>query len=112
MLIKNKIINLIVLAIIMLLSYSSLAYSKGCEYDTQCKGDRICKASKCVEPTISEPLPSEPEPDPNPIRSPPRFCCTNVGKLGPYPNSGRIAEGDACYGTTPNGYIAYGLACY
>ncbi len=37
----------------------------GCQYDTQCKGERICEAGRCVEPTqrAAEPPPvAEPPP--------------------------------------------------
>ena len=27
------------------------AVSSGCQYDTQCKGDRICRNGMCVDPT-------------------------------------------------------------
>lgn len=29
-----------------------------CEFDTQCKGDRVCKAAKCVAPRPSTPTPT------------------------------------------------------
>ena len=29
---------------------STSAKAAGCTYDTQCKGDRVCKAGQCVEP--------------------------------------------------------------
>jgi hypothetical protein len=31
--------------------------------------------------------------------SPPRYCKTDAGVLGPYPNDGSVKVGDACYGT-------------
>jgi hypothetical protein len=31
----------------------------GCQYDTQCKGDRICTEGKCASPSVS-PLPAAP----------------------------------------------------
>jgi hypothetical protein len=43
----------------------------GCQYDTQCKGERICEAGSCVEPTTprAEPTP-EPAPTPPPATGP------------------------------------------
>jgi hypothetical protein len=31
---------------------ASGAEHSGCSYDTQCKGDRICEAGRCVSPTL------------------------------------------------------------
>ncbi|MCB1501205.1 MAG: C39 family peptidase [Bauldia sp.] len=39
-----------------------------------------------------------------------RYCCTPVGKLGPYPPG--IPAGRACYGTDPVFGTAVGRACY
>jgi hypothetical protein len=38
------------------------------------------------------------------------YCCTNIGRLGPYPPG--IGEGQACYGTHPVFGQAFGRACY
>ena len=45
---------------------SSARPSGGCEYDTQCKGDRICRDGQCVEPPkkASEPPPDKPAEQP------------------------------------------------
>lgn len=40
----------------------------------------------------------------------PRYCCTAVGKLGPYPNPG-YQVGEQCWGMTPYGTV-YGQACH
>jgi hypothetical protein len=40
----------------------------------------------------------------------PRYCKTDVGVLGPYPNDGSVAVGDACYGTDANGQRHEGTA--
>jgi hypothetical protein len=36
----------------------------GCQYDTQCKGERICEAGRCVEPTQRAVAPPAAEPPP------------------------------------------------
>lgn len=41
----------------------------------------------------------------------PHFCCTAIGKLGPYPNT-QVREGEACYGTHPQFGAQLGKACY
>jgi hypothetical protein len=40
----------------------------------------------------------------------PQYCCTNVGRLGPYKNDS-VQEGGRCYGTK-NGRRYEGTACY
>jgi len=47
----------------------------------------------------------------------PQYCCTAVGKLGPYANpdsrTGRqVNEGEACFGTASSGSPSTGKACY
>jgi hypothetical protein len=39
----------------------------------------------------------------------PRYCKTDAGVLGPYPNDGSVKVGDACYGTK-NGKRYEGVA--
>ena len=34
-------------AIVLFLSWSPIA-AKGCEYDSQCKGNRVCENGRCV----------------------------------------------------------------
>jgi hypothetical protein len=41
----------------------------GCQYDTQCKGERICEAGTCVDPTTTRSVPT-PEPAPTPAAKP------------------------------------------
>ena len=41
----------------------------------------------------------------------PSYCCTNLGRLGPYPNTS-VPPGGPCHGTLPNGVPATGRACY
>jgi hypothetical protein len=43
--------------------------------------------------------------------SSPMFCCTRIGKIGPYTNPS-VPFGGVCIGTTPAGYTAKGKACY
>jgi hypothetical protein len=40
----------------------------------------------------------------------PKYCCTSVGRLGPYDNDS-VPEGGACYGTK-DGRRYEGTACY
>ncbi|HTO54213.1 MAG TPA: hypothetical protein VMR50_12555 [Myxococcota bacterium] len=92
----------------------------GCEDDYDCKGDRVCESGHCVD-SHSKPRARDNEEDEDaPPRSRssgaspadfPHFCCTRVGKLGPYPNT-VIGPGQACYGTHPMFGVVYGYACY
>ncbi len=41
----------------------------------------------------------------------PNYCCTHVGRVGPYPNYS-IPEGGACQGFHPAVGIVFGTACY
>jgi hypothetical protein len=56
------------------------------------------------------PAGSQPPPRPQ-QRGLPNYCCTPVGKLGPYPNP-NVPEGGACFGTAWNGLRYQGRACY
>lgn len=42
-------------------SLPAVAFAQGCEYDTQCKGDRICERNICVFPSGNEILQTLPE---------------------------------------------------
>jgi hypothetical protein len=42
----------------------------GCQYDTQCKGERICDAGRCIEPATTRTDPA-PEPAPAPATTKP-----------------------------------------
>jgi len=43
----------------------------GCQYDTQCKSDRICEEGRCVAPsTPASASPPGPEPQPKPAPTP------------------------------------------
>ncbi|MBA1142745.1 C39 family peptidase [Mesorhizobium neociceri] len=44
-------------------------------------------------------------------QSPPHFCCTAAGRLGPYPNDGSTLSGGACFGTNAFGIAFQGTAC-
>jgi len=41
----------------------------------------------------------------------PKYCCTQAGRLGPYPNDS-VEEGESCFGTTPYGQRLRGRACF
>lgn len=100
-------------------------YATGCEYDTQCKGDRICENGKCVSPQASAPVskPTEknvilwkiaPKPEAAPS-NPPYYCCTASEKLGPYPNEGSEGKvfhtGDSCTGMSKSARVVPGWVC-
>ncbi|MGB0638605.1 MAG: hypothetical protein ACPGTU_04700, partial [Myxococcota bacterium] len=51
-------IRIIGLSLLTATLFSAKAYA-GCEKDTDCKGDRICEAQVCVNPTAS-PAPAPP----------------------------------------------------
>jgi len=120
---------IVLLALSLSLGLASGAIAQGCQFDEQCKGDRICENSRCVDPRPSTRDKSQGR---NTTRDKnqdaedssraggqglPHYCCTSGGKLGPYPNPDartgqRVPEGGACYGTTRFGQVAYGVACY
>lgn len=93
--------------LVILAMFSFEVNAKGCEFDVQCKGERVCESGRCVSvKDIDDELIDKPK------STLPRFCCTDVGKLGPYPNPGNVYEGDNCWGTTRMGQVAYGRACF
>jgi hypothetical protein len=84
-----------------------------CEYakDGECDEPELCErgtdATDCSQVRVPQPGP-EPEPVRNAL---PNYCCTPVGKLGPYPNPG-VPEGGPCYGTHPFFGMQHGRACF
>nr|WP_315591939.1 hypothetical protein [uncultured Cupriavidus sp.] len=99
------------------------ASAAGCQYDMQCKGDRICQQGQCTAPDADDapeaasapkPLPTvklTPQPPPASV---PRSCCTVAGKLklGPQQSGdAALAVGDACQGITNTGKPVPGTAC-
>lgn len=113
-------------------SFPLYSYADGCEYDTQCKGDRICENRKCVSPQPANQSPTSAAISSKPaehssgllgIFNKPQapatdatyFCCTISEKLGPYPNPGSDGKifhvGDACFGTTRSARQATGHVC-
>ncbi len=125
-------------AICLVVGFPLFAYAGGCEYDTQCKGDRICENAKCVSPPAANAF-SKPAEQTSPVapasksaehgsgiygvfNKPPAhpadasyFCCTISDKLGPYPNPGSdgkfLHTGDACSGTTTRARLVTGRVC-
>jgi hypothetical protein len=108
------------------------AYADGCEYDTQCKGDRICENKICVSPlpanhtsTMAAPAakPAEHSPgllgvfskSPTPATDTTYFCCTTSGRLGPFPNpesDGKTySVGEVCSGTSTSARHFSGRVC-
>nr|WP_244873762.1 hypothetical protein [Cupriavidus numazuensis] len=99
----------LLLAASMALAWSSTVKAAGCQYDMQCKGERICQQGQCVSPDADEqadspaPKPAQatrasppaapaavaPAPaatataaaPPPPPPPAPRGCCTVAGKL-------------------------------
>ena len=100
------------------LGFPLYSYASGCEYDTQCKNDRICENGKCVAPnsggqSANNSGTTTQSVTPAPIVT--YSCCTIAGKLGPYPNPGSngkiVHVGDACFGTTLNARQVSGKVC-
>ncbi|WP_420995320.1 hypothetical protein ACKI2N_028240 [Cupriavidus sp. 30B13] len=108
------------------------AGAAGCQYDMQCKGERICQQGQCVAPDDdtdgdqARPPASRPAQVPPATSTPasarmsrsapppadPQYCCTVAGKLKPYGGmSAGAAVGDACQGATNSGKPVPGTAC-
>lgn len=120
------------IALCIAASFSLYAYADGCEYDTQCKGERICENKQCVYPRPTNPIPASVAPAEKPeqrnrgiygvLNTAPAkpaeeiyFCCTPSDKLGPYPNPGSDGKflqiGDACSGTSKSARMLTGRVC-
>jgi hypothetical protein len=116
------------IAICLVVGLPLYAAAEGCEYDTQCKGDRICEDKKCVSPTSAATSAPTSESKGHgaglfgifnkpaaPVTDATYSCCTASEKLGPYPNPGSNGKiyrlGDACSGTTKNARVASGQVC-
>lgn len=41
----SKILSLTIMTVM-----STIAYAEGCQYDTQCKGNRVCQSGSCIAP--------------------------------------------------------------
>jgi len=109
--------SILCLTIILLaLESISAVASDECQDDTQCKDNRFCLGGRCVPPSQDSGTPEDTSPSNTLKNDLPRYCCTNDGKLGPYPNpdiaNKTLNEGDACYGTNALGQILNGTACY
>lgn len=46
-----------ILASVIGITFSCAVFAQGCEYDTQCKGDRVCEAGKCISPSATKETP-------------------------------------------------------
>jgi hypothetical protein len=125
----------LLLAASMALAWSSTVKAAGCQYDMQCKGERICQQGQCVSPDADEQADSAaPKPAPTPSRTivpatpapaaapappPPtaparRGCCTVAGKLRLAPASASdttLVVGDTCQGLTNSGKPVPGTLC-
>ncbi|GAB7541327.1 hypothetical protein CS8_009900 [Cupriavidus sp. 8B] len=96
------------------------ADAAGCQYDMQCKAERICQKGQCVAPDSGDqdsdqPTQSAPATETSPRPGRPHYCCTASGKLGPYrnpgPNGVTLNVGDACQATLPSGRPVRGTEC-
>ncbi|MBF6991332.1 MULTISPECIES: hypothetical protein [Cupriavidus] len=114
-------VSALLLAASMAAGWSSLAQAAGCQYDMQCKGERICQQGQCVFPDAEETAEAggpSPVPAPTlkrtPMPPPPRGCCTVAGKLKLSPASASdtsLSTGDACQGLTNSGKPVPGTIC-
>jgi hypothetical protein len=121
----------------MAVGFPFYAHADGCEYDTQCKGDRICENKICVAPPpASHAATSQAAAAAAPVAKPVEhsagflgifnkppaqatnatyFCCTMSEKLGPFPNpesDGKTYQiGEACAGTTTSARHFSGKVC-
>lgn len=97
------------------------ASAAGCQYDMQCKGDRICQQGQCTAPDADDApeAASTPKPLPTVKLTPqpvslPRSCCTVAGKLRlvpPQSGDAALVVGDTCQGVTNSGKPVPGTAC-
>ncbi|WP_042885155.1 hypothetical protein [Cupriavidus necator] len=110
----------LLLAATMTAGWSSFAQAAGCQYDMQCKGERICQQGQCVFPDAEEtgeaggpsPMPTTKRMTPAP--PPPRGCCTVAGKLKLSPAAASdtsLVIGDNCQGMTTSGKPVPGTIC-
>ena len=98
---------------------SPASAAAGCQYDMQCKGDRICQQGQCMAPDGEESEAAPPKAPPTVKLSPApsvaaRACCTVAGKLrlGPSQSGdGPLAVGDSCQGLTASGKPIPGTVC-
>jgi hypothetical protein len=105
------------------ITWNTPASAAGCQYDMQCKGDRICQQGQCMAPDGGDdsdgPSPKAQPAQPTVKLSPaptsaPRGCCTVAGKLRLAPaQSGDppMVVGDTCQGLTSSGKPIPGTAC-
>lgn len=102
------------------ITWNSPASAAGCQYDMQCKGDRICQQGQCMAPDGDEADAAPPKAQqptvklsPAPTNVPPR-CCTVAGKLrlsSQQSGDGPLAVGDSCQGLTNSGKPIPGTVC-
>lgn len=107
-------------ALCSIISLPLYSYADGCEYDTQCKGDRICENKQCVSPQptkqgssfLGAAAATKLE---TPPTNPPYYCCVEHEKLGPYANEGSEGKifhvGDACSGMSRSARHVTGRVC-
>ncbi len=113
------------------ITWSSQAPAAGCQYDMQCKGDRICQQGQCMAPEgddgdappsktqSAQPAPpAQPTPPPTVKLSPPPpsvpRCGTVAGRLrmtAPQSGDSALMVGDACQGLTSSGKPVPGTGC-
>ena len=106
------------IAICVAVGFPLCTYADGCEYDTQCKGDRICENRICVSPPPTSHGSSfwgTAAKSEAPTDKPPYYCCAEHEKLGPYPNDGAEGKifhvGDTCSGMSRGARHVTGKVC-
>jgi len=112
--------SILFIAAITITWQSPASAAAGCQYDMQCKGDRICQQGQCIGPEGEESEAAPPKAPPSTVRLSPapgsaaRACCTVAGKLrlGPSQSGdGPLAVGDSCQGLTNSGKPVPGTVC-
>lgn len=100
----------------------------GCQYDMQCKGERICQQGQCVYPSAdaddqadaaaAKAAAPAPVPAATPASRPPpppqQRCCTVAGKLKlapPHAGEPALMLGDMCQGLMASGRPVPGTVC-
>jgi len=113
--------TVLMLAASMAVAWPLTTQAAGCQYDMQCKGERICQQGQCVYPDADDQAdasgaktatasPATKAPPPPPQRA----CCTVAGKLRLSPSSAAdqsLAVGEACQGLTASGKPVPGTLC-
>jgi len=114
----------LLLAASLAIAWPSLSVAAGCQYDMQCKGERICQQGQCVfpdaeeqvEPASAKSAASTSTSTSSKAQVPAgvQRCCTVAGKLRllpGQPGDGTPSPGDTCQGATASGKPIPGTVC-